>query len=363
MRRAGSSRIKSFSLPATAALILIWVSGLAQTAPNVSPGNGEDIIPFLNQTIVWYGQLKTQQQMVSEPSDALFLSDNRQIADQVVRLSFDFARAQVQTAPNQSSASQTASVASSPGTSSFQGLTASAAKADEQVKGLQKELEGFHQQLANATGKRRSTLQAIISETEGELELFQARKEVLHTMLQFAHGTMANSQGQLSLSAQIEELSRTVPAALAENNKQESSQSARNTSGSAAVAVPPKDRKTTPTGILGLITDLFALRQKLRTLDDNLQETDSMIQAAKALRAPMVAKTRELMKTGDDLAAQPDSQDPVVLAQQRKELDGLTAQFKQISTGLLPLGKQSILLDVYRHNSANRDSGRGFGHL
>ena len=342
MHRVGNSTIKLF-LFATAVFILAFVAGVAQTPPNASSGNAADIVPFLNQTIAWHGQLKGQQQIVSEPSDVLFLNDSRQIADQVVRLSFDFARAQTPAlaAANKNNAGEAAA-----GAASFQGLTDSAAKADAQVKGLQKELEGFRQQLATATGKKRTTLQATISETEGELELFQARKDILHTMVEFAHGTTAGGLGQLSLSAQIEELAKTVPA---ENSRTDASQSG----GSTSVPAAAKERKTAPTGILGLITDLFALRQKLRTLDDDLQQTDSMAQAAKALRAPMVAKIRELMKTGDDLAAQPDSQDTKVLAQQRKELDGLTAQFKQISTSILPLRKQSILLDVYKHNSAN----------
>jgi len=277
MHRVGNSTIKLF-LFATAVFILAFVAGVAQTPPNASSGNAADIVPFLNQTIAWHGQLKGQQQIVSEPSDVLFLNDSRQIADQVVRLSFDFARAQTPAlaAANKNNAGEAAA-----GAASFQGLTDSAAKADAQVKGLQKELEGFRQQLATATGKKRTTLQATISETEGELELFQARKDILHTMVEFAHGTTAGGLGQLSLSAQIEELAKTVPA---ENSRTDASQSG----GSTSVPAAAKERKTAPTGILGLITDLFALRQKLRTLDDDLQQTDSMAQAAKALRAPMV---------------------------------------------------------------------------
>jgi small-conductance mechanosensitive channel len=184
------------------------------------------------------------------------------------------------------------------------------------------------------------------------LELFQARRDVLHTMLEFAHGTTATNQGQLGLSAQIEEMARTVPALAAENNNPDAGLQAGNAAGASAMAASARDHKT-PTGILGLATDLFSLRRKLRVLDDNLQQTDSLAQAARAVRAPMVARVRELMKAGDDLSAQPDSQDVNVLAQQRKNLDVLTAQFKRISSGILPLRKESILLDMYRRNSAN----------
>src|SRR5437879_557413 len=65
----------------------------AQPAAAESPG---DIISFLNQTIVWSRQLIAEQQLVNEPSDALFLNDSRQLANQVVRLAFDYARARAQ---------------------------------------------------------------------------------------------------------------------------------------------------------------------------------------------------------------------------------------------------------------------------
>jgi len=114
-----------------------------------------------------------------------------------------------------------------------------------------------------------------------------------------------------------------------------------------------RERKEAPTGILALATDLFSLRRKLRALEDNLNQTEALSQTSKNLRAPLVAKVKELTQKGDDVAGQPDSQDPKVLAQQRKDLDALTAQFKQISASLLPLGKQSILLDIYKRTTTN----------
>jgi small-conductance mechanosensitive channel len=337
-------------------LFLAGISGRAQLDDNVSKndanaaqaGGSEDIIPFLNQTIVWSRQLTAEQQLVSEPSDALFLNDSRQVADQVVKLAFDFARARAQALASQTDASAGRSQA----TSQYQRLIDSATKADQQVKGLQQELDGFHQQLETATGKKRTTLLAVISETEGELQLFQTRRDTLRSMLQFATGTASSGLGSGSLLSQVEELARTVPIASAENKEQSGSNSAANNSTSPAV-VASRERKEAPTGILALATDLFSLRRKLRALEDNLNQTDALFQSSKNLRAPLVAKVRELTQKGDDVAGQPDSQDPKVLAQQRKDLDALTAQFKQVSASLLPLGKQSILLDIYKRTTTN----------
>jgi small-conductance mechanosensitive channel len=355
MTRAKVPAIRKLFLILWVCLLLGGISGRAQIdgeAPTTDTkaaqaGGAEDIIPFLNQTIVWSRQLSTEQQLVSEPSDALFLNDSRLAADQVVRLAFDFARARAQALAGQTGAG---GIGHSPATSQYQRLIDSATKADQQVKSLQKELDGFHQQLLTATGKKRNTLQAVISETEGELELFQTRRDTVRNMLQFATGTASSGLGSGSLLSQVEELARTVPVASIENKDQAGSNSAANSSASPTV-VASRERKEPPTGILALATDLFSLRRKLHSLEDNLRQTDALSQSSKNLRAPLMAKVRELTQKGDEVAGQPDSQDPTVLAQQRKDLDALTAQFKQVSASLLPLGKQSILLDIYKRTT------------
>ncbi len=332
----------------TAALLLAAVvAGVAQNSQNnASSGNGEDIIPFLNQTIVWSRQLAAQQQLVSEPSDALFLNDNRQTADQVVKLGFDFARARAQALVSQGN---TNSSSQSQAPSQFQRLSDAATKADQRVKQSQQELDTLHQQLATATGAKRRTLQATIDETQSEMELFQARRDALRNMLQFAAGT-ANGVSSGSLLAQIEELAHALPAA--SSNQQETNQPASNASVSATAAAT-REHKDEPNGIFSIATDLFTLRRKLRALDDNLRQTDQLEQTSKNLRAPLLARMRELTQAGDQLSDQADSQDPAALAQQRKNLDALTAQFKQLTASMLPLSKQNILLDVYKRSTMN----------
>src|ERR1051326_4927344 len=334
----------------SAALLFAIAVCFAQSGPNPAPTpgpSGEDIIPFLNQTIVWSRQVSAEQQLVTEPSDTLFLNDSRQTADQVVRLAFEFARARAQALASQAGTS-TAGNQGAP--SQYQRLMDSASQADQKVKALQQELDGFRQQLVNANGRKRTTLQALISETEGELQLYQTRRDTLRNMLQFATGTSASGVGSGNLVSQVEELARSVPAA---NRPKETEAGTPAANPSASAAAVARDRKETPNGILSLATDLFTLRRKLRTLDENLRQTELLAQSSKNLRAPLTAKVRALPQKGDELAGQPDTQDPKVLAQQRKDLDAITAQFKQVSASLLPLGKQSILLDVYKRTAGN----------
>ena len=354
MHRATIFTFHKFLLTAAVTLLATAMPACAQGSPDSSGAGSvsaaDDIIPFLNQTIVWSRELSTQQQLVSEPSDALFLNDNRQIADRVVKLSFDFARSRAQVLATQP-ASSTNGQAQPP--SQYQRLSDSLANLDQKVKDSQQETDGLKQQLATAPASKRRSLQAAIDETESEQELFQARRDTLRNMLQFATGTTNGKTSSGSLLSQVEELSRTVPAANSSETDSASAQTKSATATAAPAVVAPRDHKETPTGILPLATDLFALRHKLNILDENLRLTDQLAQSSANLRTPFLAKVKELTQKGDDLVGQPDSQDPAVLAQQRKDLDALTAQFKQLSASILPLSKQSILLDVYKRSTTN----------
>jgi hypothetical protein len=334
MPNARSTGLLHVFLRAIAIIIVLPLGTFPQTGREAT-SPGEEVIPFLNQTVVWHRQLIAQQQLVSENSDILFLNDNRQLADQVVRLSFDFARARAQALSSQGSSPSLAVSVSS----QYQQLAERAAKADQQVKQLQQELDGMRQRLDSATGTKRGTLQATIAETESELELFQARRDAMHGMLQVSSGSAASGLGPGTLHAQIEELARTVPAA-AEMAKEPGTPANSSSNPITSPSLGSQERRVGPAGVLALTSDLFSLRCKVGALDDNLRLTDSLAQSAKALRTPLGDKMRELAEKGDQLAAQPDATDPAVLAQQKKDLDGLTAQYKQLSATMLPLGKQ-----------------------
>jgi small-conductance mechanosensitive channel len=322
--------------------VLLVSLAVAQTP--LKPDNSQDIISFLNQTILWYRQLTVQQQLATEPSDVLFLNDNRQLADETVRLSFDFARAQAQALAHSNPA---AAAGTGPG-ARYQNLFNMAATADQQVKQSQADLERLQRELETATGRKRRTLESTIAETQSELQLRQARRDSLKNMITFVSGANVGGVASGTLQSQIEELARTVPAVATTAPQSTTGQpSPQNTTTVATRS------KTEASGILGAATDLFALRRKIRTLDQSAQMTDSLTQSVRDMLNPMVAQIKELAQRGDQLANQPESQDPAVLADQKKQIDALTAQYKQLSATLLPLGKETVLLDLYKRSLQN----------
>jgi len=330
-------------------LVVCLGCGIAysQNPPESAP-KAADIVTYLTETINWYHGRVVEQQIANEHSDLTFLNDNRQISGQIVRLAFDFARAEEQNESKRPKGGQTKDETSVP--SQYQRLTQAAAKADLQVEQSQSELQSLRQKLQTTPEKNRPALDSLIAETESELAFHRAHRDALHNMLQFATGAGTGDMGAAGLATQIEELARSVPAALSgADGKSRERTAAEQTS---PITSPSKNREE-PTEIWGLAADVWQLSRKGRTLDRRIKSTDQLIQAAKQLRAPLVADLRGLIQSGDQLATQTPSHNPTALAQQKKQLDALTAQFKQASAALLPLGKQAILLNLYKRTLTN----------
>ena len=51
------------------------------------------VIGYLWQSVNWYRHAYTERQVASDPGDLVFLNDNQAIESQIVKLSFEFAKA------------------------------------------------------------------------------------------------------------------------------------------------------------------------------------------------------------------------------------------------------------------------------
>ena len=52
------------------------------------------VLAFLNRTVAWYDRLDAQAALADEPTDVLYVNDNRQLGRQVVALTFEAAKAE-----------------------------------------------------------------------------------------------------------------------------------------------------------------------------------------------------------------------------------------------------------------------------
>jgi small-conductance mechanosensitive channel len=329
-------------------LILLLLAGaarayVAQSASSTGSVRSQ-IIPLLTQTIDWYRQTQQEQHLATEPSDLTFLADNRRIADQVVRLAFEFARQEEQRLAKQSKANE--SLKPSGALSEYESLVQTAAETDQLVQQTQSEVESLKQGLEKASASKRGHIAAQLSETQSELALFQARQQGLHSMLDFLNEA-STASGTVGLRSQIEELARSVPTALSNANRNENTPAANQQPSPVATNII---NKLPSANMWALASDLLQLSSKRRTLVNEIHATEALEQSSQQLRSPLISRFKQLIETGNQLAKQADTSDQKGLAQERQQLDALTAEFKQLSATLAPLGEQAILLDLYKRS-------------
>jgi small-conductance mechanosensitive channel len=312
--------------------------------PTTAGARPPSIIQFLEETVGWYRQLAVEQQIATEPSDAMVVRDNQQIADQVVQLAFEFARAQAVLTAKPAGSNQAPD--ESPDSSQYQALVRMAATLDQNVKDLQGEIESVKQKLATASGRRKD-LESTLAETQSELQLAEVRRDAVRSMTEFVGGTSTNGLGATGQRAQIEALARTIPSALAKPGTGQENGSAVT---ERIEPIPVSGTGKAPSGIWGLAADLFTLSQRVHTLDEIVRSTEALTQSANELRAPFVKTLKDLAQQGDNLATQADTAGRATLEQEKKQLDAITLGFKQTSALVLPLSKQGVLLGLYKRS-------------
>jgi small-conductance mechanosensitive channel len=325
-------------------LILVATAVMPQDR-QMSPSTSADTVKFLNQTLSWYRHLDRERGMADTSDDLLFVNDSREIANQVVRLAFDFARADEQLLDKRTGEAQ--APPQGPNGSRYQALNQILAKLDEKAQQVQQEVDTLRQSLQSASPRQRPQIETTIAENQSELDMIGARRDVIRSMTEFLGGT--EDRGSGDLASQIEALASSVPTALTKPTN-------ASTGDSSSQAVPPVAAGTAtrlePSGIWGLIADVFAMSRKLHTLDEGLQLTDELAKSCKQLESPLINNLKALTKQSDALADQSESNEQSV-AQQKSTIDSLTAQFKLLSSSFVPLSKQAVLLDLYQKNLTN----------
>lgn len=321
----------------------------AQTSKaSPAPVNGlaaKDILQYLRETIDWYRRLRLQEQLATDASDVSFLEDNRQLAKQIVQLSFDFAHAEAKLLAKQAVPTETPDQADS---SAYSGLSKAAAAADQEVKDTEEELEQTKRKLQTAQGAQRQQLQSTVDELQSEITLDRARFDTFRSILQFVQapgGSAAN------LETQIEELQRSIPEVQAEANKAPGAPA--NPVPVSNAAVGQNNNGNQPSGILDLIMSLFALSRKIKALDDAVAATNALSKVSQQMSLPILQSMKGMADQGEDLAKAADTSNPAQLADEKRQLDALTNRFKEVSTVTVPLARQSILFGLYT-NAVNR---------
>jgi small-conductance mechanosensitive channel len=303
------------------------------------------VVSFLNQSIDWYRNAAAEQRLAEQPAEVLFVYNDRQLANQILSLSFDYARgvAQLLTSLNSSSLAPTETQA---GTA--QNLAQLISKADAAIQQKQSALAAMKQKLPSTQGHARTILESTIAETESGIDLQQTRLDTLKTLLQFTTGNAPQKGEKRDLLTQISELEQSVPEAHSESTTTNAAQPSQQSPSNANSAITvPTNTKPPASGILGLGSDLWSLRNKIQTLNDGIQKTSTFRQDVRTAMSPLASSLQDSARQADDLSNQPPVNDAATIAQRTNQIEALQSQFKQYSAVFLPLAKQRILLDRY----------------
>jgi small-conductance mechanosensitive channel len=302
---------------------------------------GDQVVQILDQTVDWYRSLGTQQQAATQPSDLLILYANRQVADKLMSLSFEIARANAELISSEANAAQEQKEAESAEEQSF---TRIRKKLEDQRTALQSEIESLRRQVSASNGNK-DDLQAQIAVLQGELDLLNARRNLLANMTQYANEN-ANAN---ALKAHIDAIAASIPST--------ANATVTTTTTTTAPANPTSVTSAVSTslsqfGIWDLTAAVVRLSAKGRTIETADQRTAELQDLFTQIRQLPLEQLKALAARGDEIAAQ-NTQDRATLKNIRDQYDTLAWLFQQTSAIVTPLSKAEVLLTQYRSNLNN----------
>ena len=238
------------------------------------------VISYLSDVINWYGHLGVEAQLVSDPDETLFFADDRQTASEVLRLAFEYARAQAAFIARTSQNPAVAAATSTPAAA----VTGAVAENLANVTSTLKKLEGtadtlgariktLQTQQAKAPAAKRASISAQIEACRAS-SISTRRASMRSTRSQqFESGSAAQDQSG-SLASQIDELEHSISAS-----------SKKTLATPADTLVASKE----PSGIISLISELLALGTKLDALDQNRALAQALSERAAAVRKSILS--------------------------------------------------------------------------
>ena len=324
-----AARRRGIGCAGPALLGFLLISGPPLNAQR--PLQDHDILQYLGQTVAWYRDAAAAIQSAADSRETVFADGLRQSSTETIRLAFEFARAQA------AIPSGTAPENTPPEGARGRTLAQSAAAAGERAEQAQAEIEQLNRQLQSASGAARVRLLALRDEVTSEANFAKARRDALRNLIGFLSGPEEGG-----LAARIGDLERAVPEVAGLRQKAAGETAPGLRSGEA------RDFHPESSGIIGLTTEVFSVSGRMRRPDHLLQTTDALRQAGERLRGPLRSALREVIRRGDAVAQNPESSDLSALSAQRKELDGLLARFRQLSSSSAPLSEQSTQIAASR---------------
>jgi small-conductance mechanosensitive channel len=315
---------------------------------HVSVLSGDQVIQILDETIEWYRTLGTQQQTASQPSDLLILYANQQTANQVIGLAFDIARANAELLSSEASHTPSSPDAAS---SSAPAIDGPQKKLQAQRQAVQSEMDSVRRQIAASPKGANNDLEMKLSGLQGEIDMLDARKNLLDTMAQFVSESDAKTASANALKAHIDAIAMSVPSAGTLPAPSTAAPApVKSPAAAPATLVAGGGSSSSRAGIWDLAANALRLSEKISTINAIDRRTAALEQTFAKIRSAPLEQLKALSARSDALSTQADNAHGEALKAVRDQLDTLAWLFKQTSAILIPLSEEGVLLQQYRHN-------------
>jgi hypothetical protein len=323
-----------------ACCMIIAVAMVGGLCANTPPGtyqlpSNSEVIGYLLQSVNWYRHVYTERQVANESADLVFLDDNQAIERQIVKLSFEFAKADAML--ETTAASPHGRPASSdPPPADLAHFIELKKRNDQLSQQAIEEIKNLDKRLNKAKGADRGKLQAAEEDAQTRLQLLDAVAQGLNDLVEFVQSPGEGEAHSGHLDSTIDDLARSIPEVTGEAVPSATARLQETNSRTASLDA----------GILGLVSDVSAMNRKLHVVDEKISLTDNLTLAANHLRIPLAGFITHLIQS----VAISDSQtgDLLSLQEQKSHLDALTLDLKELSPVILALDKQKVLLAEYK---------------
>jgi hypothetical protein len=329
---------------AAALLVAVLLGGVCGVVAQGTQGSGVDesgkkILGHLNLVIQYYRTTKQPIQKAGEPNDVVYWDQATEISGQIAEYAFQSAKAQAAVVAGAGGAA--ASGANVQAGGEQQKVQTAETNVEGQVSDLKRRLANVEQQIAVAKAKNLAALQAQKKQLAAALELATAMQGALQKLV-----AMGGGPGGSALARDIDGLQSSVPELTSKNKTVTSLLTTIDSARSSGV---------TSQGVV--LLDLLGTRHDLATL---LNEEKVLHKQAQDLQTPLLAELKGLIHQGQALSQQVEAVPvatggaavgaPAAAVSGQPTLEGITAEFKELSAATVPLSAEMILLEQSRSN-------------
>ena len=300
------------------------------------PSNSE-VIGYLLQSVNWYRHVYAERQVANEPTDFMFLDDNQAIERQIVKLSFEFAKADAMLVTSAAS-SHGGTTSTDPRPADLAHFIELKKRNDELSQQTMKEIKDLDKRLKSANGADRRKLEAAGEDAQTRLHLLDAVAQGVNDLVEFVQSPSEAQAQSGHLDSTIADLAQSIPEM---NGESVPSATARLQEANSRVA-------SSHAGIIALASDVSAMNRKLHVVNDKIGLTNNLTLSAKNLRIPLAAFIDRLIESVAIIDLQ--TGDLPSLREQKSRLDALTLELKGLSPAIVALDKQKVLLADYKSN-------------